>query len=232
MDVPTVHGTMPVFRFDRHDRPAYVVFRHGRPHGVMPQQINYRAQAAALRELGAGALLVTSSVGVLRADVPLNTPMVVNDLLMPENRLPDGSQCTMFVEPSDDQAHLVLEHGLFDTDMNRQLTQLGAAEHSICFAYAPGPRTKTAAENRYWASLGADVNSMTVGPEVVLANEHGTPTAALVVGHKYSHPDIPNRDVASLESSLMDARASFESLVVQWLETASPVTFKNSLFRF
>lgn len=181
--------------------------------------------------LNVGALLVTSSVGVLRKEVPLNTPLVVTDLLMPDNRLPDGTLCTMFVEPSPEHGHLVVQDGLFDAEMGDLLADLGAHQMPLCFVYAPGPRTKTPAENRYWAQAGADVNSMSLGPEIVLANELEIPCAALVVGHKYSHPDIP-AGVTQIADSLDDAKRAFQAIVSRWLDTASPVAFKNSLFRF
>ena len=43
------------------------------------------------------------------------------------------------------------------------------SEREVVFAFSPGPRTKTRAENALWAQLGAQVNSMSLGPEVVLA---------------------------------------------------------------
>lgn len=230
--IPTAFGDQTVYPYHRGDRPAYVIFRHGRPHRLLPQQVNWRAGAAALKTLNVGAVLVTSSVGVLDAAVPLNTPLVVRDLLMPDNRLPDGTLATMFLEPSNDQGHLVLEGGLFDQELSDQLVTMGAADPQICFAYAPGPRTKTPAENRYWARLGAHVNSMTLGPEVVLANELEISCAGLVVGHKYSHPDIVTPGFDGISRSLDEARIHFENLVQTWLKTAAPVTFKNSIYRF
>lgn len=230
--VRTPFGDQTVYPYHRDNGPAYVIFRHGRPHTILPHQINWRATAAALKTLDVGALLVTSSVGVLDASVPLNTPLVVRDLLMPDNRLPDGTLATMFVEPSPQQGHLVLQGGLFDPELCGQLEQLGATDHAICFAYAPGPRTKTPAENIYWARLGAHVNSMTLGPEVVLANELEIPCAGLVVGHKYSHPDIVTPSFEGIANSLEDARAQFEKIVLNWLRTAQPVPFKNMIFRF
>ena len=55
------------------------------------------------------------------------------------------------------------------------------------FAYVPGPRTKTPAENAWLGSLHPrpHANSMTLAPEVVLLGELGIPTAAVVVGHKH-----------------------------------------------
>jgi 5'-methylthioadenosine phosphorylase len=182
--------------------------------------------------LDVGALLITSSVGVLRQDVPLNIPLVVSDLLMPDNRLPDGSLCTMFVEPSPNHGHLVIQDSLFNGEIGKSLVELGARAMPLCFVYAPGPRTKTPAENRYWAQAGGDVNSMSLGPEVVLANELQIPCAALVVGHKYSHPDIDTVEHAQIADSLEEAKLAFQTIVTRWLSAAEPVMFKNVLFRF
>jgi 5'-methylthioadenosine phosphorylase len=237
-DVTTPWGPQTLYRVARMERPAYVLFRHGSPHRLLPNQINYRAQAAALRTVGCGALLVTSSVGVLDPALPLFRLLLVDDLLMPANRLPDGSACTMFVEPSPAHGHLVLSEGLFSAALSDQVRGLaeaagGVHETSVIFAYAGGPRTKTRAENRLFARLGGQVNSMTLGPEVVLANELEIPCAGLVVGHKYSVPDVPNlEDGGSVEASLAGARRAMERAVVAFLTHGEPVTFRNHLYRF
>jgi purine nucleoside phosphorylase len=100
------------------------------------------------------------------------------------------------------------------------------------FAYVGGPRGKTAAENRMWHALGAQVNSMSLGPEVVLANELEIPTAALVVGHKYSVPDRDNPDEGGVTASLDASRAAMERVVDAFLSGAAPVAFGNHLYRF
>ncbi len=237
--IPTPWGAQVLHRVEHPDRDAYVLFRHGVPHRLLPHQINYRAQAAALAAVGCQALVVTSSVGVLDPRLPLFRLLLVGDLLMPENRLPDGSTCTMFPHPAPGQGHLVLREGLFATALAGQLRTLadrtGVALHPepVVFAYAGGPRTKTPAENRMWARLSAQVNSMTVGPEVVLANELGIPCAALVAGHKYSVPDRPAPDDArSVRDSLVAARHAMERLVVAFLRDGHPVPFGNHLYRF
>lgn len=99
-------------------------------------------------------------------------------------------------------------------------------------AYTKGPRTKTAAENAMWARLGGQVNSMTVAPEVVLANELGIPVAGLVVGHKYSVPDVHERlDHAGISRALRAACKTLDDLARVFLEEARPVPFANRLFR-
>ncbi len=237
--VSTRFGDHELFAVDADlPRPAFVVFRHGQPHRWLPHQIPWRRQAAALAALDVGALLVTSSVGVLDGGVPLHRPLLVSDLLMPDNRLPDGSSCTIFETPSPGQGHLVLEEGLFSLALAAQVEVLAErlgtpiAGRPV-FAFVPGPRTKTRAENRAWAALGAQVNSMSLGPEVVLANELGIACAGLVIGHKYStvaHANTAGR--GEVAGSLDDARAAMEALVVAFLLEGEPVPFRNQLFRF
>ena len=98
--------------------------------------------------------------------------------------------------------------------------------------YVQGPRTKTPAENRLAARTGAHVNSMTVGPEVVLANELGIPTAAVVVGHKYSVPDGVTPDRHGIASSLQRSREATLSIARTFLADAPSVAFGNELYCF
>lgn len=236
--IPTPAGPWTLHRIDGLDHPAYLSFRHGVPHRLLPHQIPYRAQAHALRAVDCGALLVTSSVGVLDPSLPLYRPLAVSDLLMLDNRLPDGSTCTVFTEPAPDHGHLVLHDGLFSRELTDQIAQLAEGEGApiageAVFAYAGGPRTKTRAENRLLGKLGAQVNSMTLGPEVVLANELEIPCAGLVVGHKYSVPDrdAPSDDAAMAET-LVESRRGMERILLAFLRHGRPVPFRNQIYRF
>ena len=235
--VDTPFGAHTLHRVTGAERPAYVSFRHGLPHRLLPNQIPYRAQAAALQAVDCKALLVTSSVGVLDADVPINRPLLVGDLIMLDNRLPDGSACTMFTEPTGRHGHLVLNDGMFASALNAQVEALAAREEApiadrVVFAYVQGPRSKTPAENRLWPRLGAQVNSMTLGPEVVLANELEIPCAGLVVGHKYSIPDRVPPEREALADTLDRSRAAQERIVTAFLRDADPVPFPNTIYRF
>jgi len=237
-EIDTPYGTHVLHRVADAPQPAYVSFRHGLPHRLLPNQINYRAQAWALQAVDCGALLVTSSVGVMDAAVPIYQPLLVEDLIMLENRLPDGSTCTMFEQPDPSHGHLVLEDGLFSSTLNAQVQELAEDVGSpiagtVVFAYVGGPRGKTAAENRLWPQLGAQVNSMTLAPEVVLANELEIPSAGLVVGHKYS---VPEGDVPASQDAMSDtldhSREAQEQIVRRFLEGAEAVPFGNQLYRF
>lgn len=236
LELDTPWGRQTIHKAVGLPRPGYLIFRHGLPHRLLPNQVAYRAQAWALAELDCRTLLVTSSVGVLRAEIPLFRPLLVKDIVMLDNRLPDGSACTMFVEPNADQGHLIIDEGLCSRALNRQIGDIARRLETpvateVVFAYLGGPRIKTRAENRLWASLGVDVDAMTLAPEIVLANELEIPTAALVVGHKYSLPDasVPYDDV---DESLRRSQAAQERIVVAFLRCAEPVAFGNRIYRY
>ncbi|MFT6143395.1 MAG: 5'-methylthioadenosine phosphorylase [Myxococcota bacterium] len=229
--VPTEFGSVPLFRWP--DSDAWVLARHGVPHRYLPHQIPFRAHTIALKAVGCSALLLTSSVGVLDAETPLFTPVLLGDLLMPENRLPGGGPCTMWPEPSPSQGHLVWEDGPFSSALNDQIAPwLDHCEQRLTFAYQSGPRTKTASENRWFQTLGAHVNSMSIGPEVVLANELEIPVAGLVTGHKRSGQTLRQDDGDWVARSLRDSRVATESVIVRFLNEARGVDFANRIHRF
>ncbi len=234
----TPYGEAILYHLPDTEPVAYVIFRHGIPHTYLPNQIPYQAHTWALKEVNCGALVVTSSVGVTDHDLPIFQPLLVSDLIMLENRLPDGSTCTMFTEPSDNHAHLIITEGLFNPGLQSQLSDMAeAVDWPVCgeviFSYVGGPRNKTPAENRIMPMLGSHVNSMSLGPEIVLANELAIPTAGLVVGHKYS---VPGREFennpGSLEESFEQSREAFEKLVMKFLRNGRPVSFGNVLYRY
>lgn len=238
LSIDTRWGTQTVYASRNQDgRSIYCIIRHGSPHRLLPHQINYRAQAAALKAVNCGALLINSSVGVLDRDLPLYRPMLLTDQLMPENRLPDGSTCSLFQQQSEQQGHLVLNEGLFSTSLSEQIYQrhpekIFRRDGEIVFVYAGGPRSKTAAENRMWAQLGGHLNSMTLAPEVVLANELEIPVAGLVVGHKYSLPDIENPREEEIGDTLVKAREATQSILIDFLQNGEPVEFGNHIYRY
>lgn len=236
-EVPVLSGSQEIYRVEE-EPGGVVIFRHGRPHRRLPHQIDYRAQARALAKLGCRGLLCTSSVGVLDPSIPLHRPLLIADLLTLDNRLPDGSPCTSFLSPSEEQGHLVLDEGLFSSDLSAQVRKLAEEEGApiaadVVFGYAPGPRTKTAAENRMWLQLGAQVNSMSLAPEVILANELGVPCAGLAVGHKYSlGGDQSGPGRADIAASLESSRSAMERLCRAFLQRGRPAAFGNHIYRF
>jgi purine nucleoside phosphorylase len=132
----------------------------------------------------------------------------------------------------------MITEGLFSTSLRTQIADLAEdcdwpVAGEVVFGYVGGPRNKTPAENRIWPKLGAQVNSMSLGPEVILANELGIPTAGLVVGHKYSIPGLEDKNSNfSLAESFERSREAFAKLVVEFLENGRTVPFSNVLYRY
>jgi|GEM_PF-677808 len=238
LSVDTEWGSQTVYRVSGTENPAFILYRHNRDEHLLPNQIPYRRLIASLHTLNCGALVSTSSVAALNNDISLFSPFLISDIMMPENRLPDGSVCTMFPEKTDGQGHLILTEGLISRSLNRQLETingniLNENQRDIVFAYAGGPRSKTPAENRMWRMLGADVNSMTLAPEIILANEMEIPSAGLVVAHKYSIPGIANpKNSTDIDIQLQKSREAFETILTTFLMKGKPVPFANHIYRY
>jgi purine nucleoside phosphorylase len=217
---------------------AFLQFRHGLPHRLLPNQINWRAQAWMWKKLNIDVLLLTSSVGVLDPNIPLFTPLIASDLLMPFNQLPDGSTCSMFTKSHSDHGHLLLQDGIFNSQLNTYLKdkilQEELKSNEVIFAYVPGPRTKTSIENQFWRQIGAQVNSMSIGPESVLANELQIPVAAMLIGHKYSLPKSEKmlHTHQSIEESLQKSKKVSEKIIWDFLHSPPQSSFANHLYRF
>src|SRR5581483_8084429 len=90
---------------------ALHISRHGSGHFRLSNQVNHRANIWALKELGARAAIGCTACGAADPALDLGELVVFDDLHFPANRLPDGSICSMFVEPGDPaRGHWIL-HG-------------------------------------------------------------------------------------------------------------------------
>ncbi|MGH3088352.1 MAG: MTAP family purine nucleoside phosphorylase [Rubrobacteraceae bacterium] len=150
------------------------ISRHGKGHYRLPNTIPHRANLAALEQLGARAILATTSVGAV--DAVLGRPVIFDDLYFPENRLPNGEPCTIFTEPGEpERGHLIASEP-FSPKLRRKMKHaadsLGIeAEVGGTYAHANGPRFETASEIRALEALSVSAVSQTCGPEAVLAGE-------------------------------------------------------------
>jgi 5'-methylthioadenosine phosphorylase len=146
--------------------------RHGAGHRLPPHRIPYRANLWALRELGVERVVAVSAMGGLR---PEHT---VGDLVLPDQFIDwtRGRPTTFFDGP------VVVHTSIADPfcpELRDVLATAGEAagfrvhRGGTCLTFE-GPRFSTRAESRvYREVLGADLLSMTLVPEVVLARELG-----------------------------------------------------------
>ena len=146
--------------------------RHGRGHRIPPSEVNYRANIAAFKQLGATDVLSLSAVGGLRADLPPGTFVIVDQFI----------DRTFAREKSFFGTGLVAHVSLADPVCNRlgnhveQALKQQAAPHvpfvrGGCYLTIEGPQFSTRAESALYRSWNCAVIGMTNMPEAKLARE-------------------------------------------------------------
>jgi 5'-methylthioadenosine phosphorylase len=175
------------------------IARHGEGHLRLSSAVTHQANIWALRERGAEAILAVTVCGALDPDLDLGTLIVFDDLHFPSNRLPDGSLCTLHVEPGTPGRG----HWIFDLPFSEPLRRAlldGARECGFpvrdggCYGHVDGPRFNTRTEIRALSQAGVTAVSQTAGPETVLAGEAKVPYALLGYATDYANgakPDEP-----------------------------------------
>jgi purine nucleoside phosphorylase len=198
-EVATPFGTAPVTpgRFAGAD--ILHVSRHGDGHARLSNHVTHQANIAALRQMGADAILAVTVCGAVEPDLELGSLIVFDDLHFLANRLPDGSLCTLHTEPGVPGRG----HWIFDVPFAEPLRRAllgGAADigHGVrdggCYGHVDGPRFNTRTEIRSLMHAGVTAVSQTAGPETVLAGEAGIPYALLGYATDYANgvrPDDP-----------------------------------------
>lgn len=181
MDVETRFGAARVLSVSNNYVEPYKLYfltRHGATHGLAPHQINYRANIAALQQLGVRYIYATNAVGSLRTSLPPGSLALLNDFI----DFTHGRPLTYF-----DQGE-AWSHVDFSTPYSELLraTVLGAAKElklnvvsTATYLCCDGPRFESPAEVRLFAQWGADVVGMTGLPEAIFAREAGIEYAAL-----------------------------------------------------
>jgi 5'-methylthioadenosine phosphorylase len=160
------------------------ISRHGAGHHKLSSQVDHRANIAALRDLGADAILAVTVCGAVDSELALGELVVFDDLWFLSNRLADGSLCTLHTEPGRaGRGHWVFERPFHDHLRTALLNSSRAADLDVrdggCYGHVDGPRFNTRAEIAMLAACGVSAVSQTAGPETVLAGEAGIPYALL-----------------------------------------------------
>ncbi len=161
--------------------PVVFMARHGYGHTIAPQDINYRANIASLKQAGVSAIVAVASVGGIRADLPPGTLAVPDQLI----DYTTGRANTYYSGPDQPVVHIDFTQPYDVAVRQRLIAAAAAAEAAMldggCYGCTPGPRLETAAEIRRLERDGCDMVGMTGMPEAVLARELEIPYAALAV---------------------------------------------------
>ena len=155
--------------------------RHGEGHSVPPHLINYRANLAALQDIGAKRVLALNTVGGIGDDFG---PRV---LACPDQLIDYtwGRVSTICEEPGSEVVHV--DFGEPYTTMLRhkiiaaaRVTGVSLMSHG-CYGATQGPRLETKAEIARMRRDGCDLVGMTGMPEAGLARELGLDYACLAI---------------------------------------------------
>lgn len=155
--------------------------RHGNPHTIPPDKINYRANIWALHAAGVRKIIAVNAVGGIRTDLTAGC-IVIPDQLIDYSY---GRQQS-FYDGSSEQ----LEHIDFTFPFSPALSQQLAIAATSCgqplvqgavYGVTQGPRLETAAEINRLARDGCDIVGMTAMPEAALARELGIEYASLAL---------------------------------------------------
>jgi len=160
-----------------------VVFlaRHGYGHTIPPHEVNYRANIAGLRDVGAKHVVSVASVGGIRNDLGPGTLLVPHQII----DYTWGRKMT-FHEGADSPVTHIDFTFPYDSTMRADLIAAAAAISEPIvdggvYASMQGPRLESAAEINRLERDGADVVGMTGMPEAALAREAGLAYAAIAV---------------------------------------------------
>lgn len=143
--------------------------RHGTGHSIPPHKVNYRANIAALKQLGVTQVLATAAVGSLQMKYEPGSLVLIDGFLDFTKSRP-----TTFFE-SGPVVHVDMTDpycGRLRQAVKQSAERLGIPIHDGgTYVCAEGPRFETPQEIRLYQSWGAAVVGMTSVPEVVLAKE-------------------------------------------------------------
>jgi len=169
VDTPWGAPSDQIFRGRLGDAELAFLPRHGRGHRIPPSEVNYRANIAALKMLGATDVLSLSAVGGLRADLPPGTFVIVDQFI----------DRTHLRAKSFFGTGLVAHVSLADPVCPRlgAHVQAALAQQQVphvrggCYLTIEGPQFSTRAESELYRSWNCSVIGMTNMPEAKLARE-------------------------------------------------------------
>ncbi|MDQ3339538.1 MAG: S-methyl-5'-thioadenosine phosphorylase [Myxococcota bacterium] len=183
--------------------------RHGSTHGLLPSEIDARANIWALKQAGVERVISVSAVGSLREHIAPGDVVLPRQLIDRTN----GRPSTLF--GGGVVAHVSLADPICDdlaTHLGRIARAHGANVHDGTYVCIEGPQFSTRAESELYRSWGADVVGMTNLPEARIAREAELCYVTLTLPTDYDswrpHAGVEAVDaLAVLRANIESARA-------------------------
>lgn len=195
--------------------------RHGRDHALPPHRVNYRANVAALHQLGAELIIATAATGGIG---PATGAIVVPDQLIDYTW---GREHT-FSDGSDPQPRHVDFTEPFTPRVRKLLLRAAAAAGVAVtdggvYGVTQGPRLETAAEIDRLARDGCTLVGMTAMPEAALARELGCDYANLsLVVNAAAGRAVGPITMADIERELERGMRQIRRIIEQFARDAAP----------
>ncbi len=166
------------------------IARHKVGHKLLPHQINYRANLWAMKELGIRALLTTSVMGLLKPNMNLGIPLVIEDIFFIDNRLPSGEVCTIFSQHTEKKGHFIFQKPIspaLQKTLVNVLQKMEMKYYRANYHQCYGPRFNTRMEIKWLQQVGVSAISQTGAVEVFLAGELQIPCQLIGFGVDYAN---------------------------------------------
>jgi 5'-methylthioadenosine phosphorylase len=174
--------------------------RHGRGHRLAPNELPYRANMYAMKQLGIECVLGTSAVGSMLEHIKPGDLVLVDQFI--DRTRGRTTESTFFGDGC--VAHIDFADPIWEPLRKLVLqaaTNIGATVHDggtyVCME---GPAFSTRAESNAYRNLGVQVIGMTNLQEAKLAREAEIAYAAVALATDYDcwHPDHANVNIADI----------------------------------
>jgi 5'-methylthioinosine phosphorylase len=226
LKTPYARSKVRLQRINNGNKEFIFLPRHGADHKIPPHQINYRANIAALSDLGVSKIVAVNAVGAIHGDLLPGTVAVPDQLIDysydRDVSFYDGKlKSVHHIDFTDPYSETIRQLILRATEAVN-LRSIGGCEVMSGGTYActQGPRLETAAEIRRLARDGCDMVGMTGMPEASLARELEIEYASLALSVNWaaglSEEPITLPDIHRvLESGMEFVSAVITELVAQ-----------------
>lgn len=171
--VRTVYGdpSQPLIFGEVNGKEVVFLARHGSGHSIPPHAVNYRANVAALQQVGVTHIASVATVGGIHADLAAGVIAVPEQVI----DYTFGRQSTYFDGDENPVKHIDFTQPFCESLRKQWILAANKASVSIVdhgvYAVMQGPRLETAAEINRLEKDGATMVGMTVMPEAALARE-------------------------------------------------------------
>ena len=194
--------------------------RHGESHSFAPHRINFRANIAALHELGASRIVGVNAVGGIRADMGPRVLVVPDQLIdytsgRPSSFCDADGEAVMHIDFSEPYS-AALRADLLAASRRAGVTMVDGG----CYAATQGPRLETNAEIERLRRDGCDLVGMTGMPEAALARELGVEYACLALVANWAagcDPDAATISLDEIHAHLAAATAQVPPVITAML---------------